>query len=409
MEIYNAIIKEGKERNLFKHHPWVFSGAIEKITPEFTLPYWAEVYSSAGYFIAHGWYDPKSHIALRLISWDRKEKPGEELVKNLILESVRRRSNLFRLEGTNAFRIIYGDADFLPGIVADVYAREIRVIISSRFGYYFRYLIRETLLETLRPDRLSIAIDPNYAGTEGLKNELKIYDREGNKIEDDGKNTKFTESDIYYEIDGFTGQKSGFYLDQRDNRNIVEWYANDRNVLDAFSYTGSFTLHALRGGAKSVLALDSSESSLRHLLYQVNINEEKKAIPEGSRERVQIEKCDVFQKLREIEEDKYDLIILDPPKLANTKSALERAEKAYKDINRLAMEKIRDGGILATFSCSGAMTRENFRMMVSWASNDARVECQILNTLSQSEDHPVRIAFPESEYLVGLVLRIIKK
>ena len=196
---------------------------------------------------------------------------------------------------------------------------------------------------------------------------------------------------------------------QKDrNRVIAEEYAQGKTCLDVCSYTGAFTLHLLKGGAKSVKAIDSSESALRHLLYQTHLNEEKGTIEKKSREKVEILSGDCFELLRAEEGGKYDLIVLDPPKLAKTKGALENAMKAYKDLNRVAMEKIKNGGILITFSCSGALSREDFRTVLSWSAKDARVEAEILRTLSQGEDHPIRLSFPESEYLKGYVLRIIK-
>ena len=179
-------------------------------------------------------------------------------------------------------------------------------------------------------------------------------------------------------------------------------------MLDACSYTGAFTLHALRGGAESVLALDASESALRHLLYQIHINEDMNVLPIGSREKVSIKSCDVFEEMRTLEKDKFDLMILDPPKLAATKGKLDNALRAYKDLNRVAMMKIRNGGIIASFSCSGSVTRETFRQMIAYAAADAGVEVQLLRTLSAGEDHPIRISFPESEYLKGYVYRVIK-
>jgi len=171
-----------------------------------------------------------------------------------------------------------------------------------------------------------------------------------------------------------------------------------------------YTLNVyLTAGAISVDAVDSSESALRHLLYQVHLNENRKTIAEGSREKVTIEEADAFEYLRTIKEDYYDVIILDPPKLAKTKGQLENAQKAYKDLNRVAMTKIKNGGIIFTFSCSAAMTRDNFKLTLAWAAADASVEIQILRTLSAGEDHPVRLSFPESEYLKGFVLRVIKK
>ncbi len=405
--MYTITISKGKEKQLLKHHPWVFSGAIKNIEGSDGGD-WAEVKSEDDRFIAYGYYDEKSHVVLHLLSWNQNEMVGDELVARLVKEAIMRRKTLFSSSDTTAFRLIHGEADFIPGIAADCYGREIRIIISSRFASKFIDVIIKTLNSMLHPSLIQTTIDPFYGPSDGLVDKVTFYinGEEVKEIED--RNVQFAESGIYYEVQHGKGQKSGFYCDQRDNRKLIEEYAKGKRVLDVCSYTGGFTLHALKAGALAVDAIDSSESALRHLLFQVHLNEDKKILPEGSRDKVTIKSADAFDYMREIEEDKYDLIILDPPKLAKTKSKLENAQKAYKDLNRVAMRKIKDGGIIATFSCSGAMTRELFQLTLAWAAADAGVEVQILKTLSAGEDHPVRMSFPESEYLKGFIIRVIK-
>lgn len=407
--MYSITLKEGREKLPQKHHPWIFSGAIDKIMPSYTKADWAEVYSCDGRFIAYGYYDERSHIVLHLISWKRNDSPGDELIRNLVRQSVLRRRYLLSLDDTTALRLIHGDADFLPGIAADCYGKEIRIIISSRFADAFLPVIAAELDSMLHPSVIESTVDKAYASSEGLSEKTRHF-RAGKetKESDERPNVLFVENGIYYEAAPGKGQKSGFYADQRDNRQITELYAKGKTVLDLFSYTGGFTLHALRGGALSVDSVDSSESALRHLLYQIHLNENKGVLPPSSRDKVETHQANAFEFLRNTEKDKYDMMILDPPKLAKTKSGLEQAVKAYKDLNRVAMEKIKDGGIIATFSCSGAMTRENFQTIIAWAAADAGVEVQILRTLSAGEDHPVRVSFPESEYLKGFILRIWK-
>lgn len=407
--MYRITIKEGKDKAPRRHHPWIFSGAIESIEPKFEEADWAEVVSASGLFIAYGWYDENSHISLRLLSWKKKEKIGEDFIRSLVRAAVSRRKSFFSLEDTTAFRLIHGEADGLPGFAADVYGKEIRVLISSRFADRFLPVVASELNEMLHPAIIEANTDKQFAGLEGLKERIRHF-RNGEETKEDENrdNVRFIENGIWYEAAPGKGQKSGFYCDQRDNRAITGLYAAGRTVLDLFSYTGGFTLNALRNGALSVDAVDSSESALRHLLYQIHLNEDKKVLPAGSREKVTITASDAFDYIRSSEDGKYDMMILDPPKLAKTKSALENAMKAYKDLNRVAMMKIRDGGIIATYSCSGAMTREDFRMMLGWAAADAGCEVQILRTLSAGEDHPIRLSFPESEYLKGYILRIIK-
>jgi len=405
--MYKITISKGKEKQLLKHHPWVFSGAIKSIEGSESGD-WAEVKSEDDRFIAYGYYDEKSHVVLHLLSWDQDETVGDEFVARLVKEAVMRRKALFSANDTTAFRLIHGEADFIPGIAADCYGREIRIIISSRFASRFIDVIVKTLTAMLHPSLIQTTVDPFYGPSDGLADKVSYYINGEEAKEIDDKNVQFAESGIYYEVQHGKGQKSGFYCDQRDNRRLIEEYAKGKRVLDICSYTGGFTLHALKAGALSVDAVDSSESALRHLLFQVHLNEDKKVLPEGSRDKVTIKSADAFDYIREVEDDKYDLIILDPPKLARTKSKLENAQKAYKDLNRVAMRKIKNGGIIATFSCSGAMTRELFQLTLAWAAADAGVEVQILKTLSAGEDHPVRMSFPESEYLKGFIIRVIK-
>lgn len=405
--MYKITISKGKEKQLLKHHPWVFSGAIKSIEGSEGGD-WAEVKSEDDRFIAYGYYDEKSHVVLHLLSWNQDEIVGDEFVAHLVKEAVMRRKALFSSNDTTAFRLIHGEADFIPGIAADCYGREIRIILSSRFASRFMSVIVNTLTDMLHPSLIQTTIDPFYGPSDGLADKVTYYINGEEAKEIDDKNVQFAEGGIYYEVQHGKGQKSGFYCDQRDNRRLIEEYAKGKRVLDVCSYTGGFTLHALKAGALSVDAVDSSESALRHLLFQVHLNEGKKILPEGSRDKVTIKSADAFDYIREVEEDKYDLIILDPPKLARTKSKLENAQKAYKDLNRIAMRKIKDGGIIATFSCSGAMTRELFQLTLAWAAADAGVEVQILKTLSAGEDHPIRMSFPESEYLKGFIIRVIK-
>ncbi len=408
--MYRIRIREGKEKQLEKHHPWVFTGAIEDTSPSFRQADWAEVYTHSGSFIAKGWYDEKSHIVLHLLTWDREEITDDDFVASLVKKSIMRRKDFFSLEDTNCFRLVHGEADFIPGLAADCYGREIRIILSSRFALHFLPVIVSTLEDVMHPSRIQVTADQFYASSEGISENTRYFigGKETKESEIPKDNTLFMESGIWYEISPGRGQKSGFYCDQRENRKISEKYTSGKTVLDVCPFTGAFTLHALRSGALSVDAVDSSESALRHLLYQIHLNENKGVLPQGSRDRVTTTTADCFNYMRTVEEDKYDVIILDPPKLAQTKSKLENAIKAYKDLNRVAMTKVKSNGIIITFSCSGALTRENFLLLLSWAASDAGCEIQVLETLSAGADHPVRISFPESQYLKGFVLRVIK-
>ncbi len=403
-------IKGGKEKQLLRHHPWVFSGAIATDIASLQTGV-SKVETDEGYFIAWGWYDKESHIPLRLLSWNEKDTIDETWWKNTIAQSVLRRKAFFedKAGATTTFRIIFSEADYLPGLVVDVYGTMLRIIISSRVAHEQQDLIVSTLYSMLKPALIIITTDSSFASAEHLSESLQYY-QDGQYFTPSKRldPIRFREDNLYYEVVPGKGQKSGFYCDQRENRKAIEPYAKDAVVLDACSYTGAFSLHALRAGAKQVDLLDSSEQALRQALVHVHINQDMKMISEDSRDKVTITNCDVFEQMRVIPSDTYDLMILDPPKLAQTKAQAENAQKAYKDLNRLAMQKIKNGGVIATFSCSSAISLEQFRMILAWSAKDANVEIQILQTLGQSSDHPIRLSFPESEYLTGYLLRVIR-
>ena len=404
------VIRSGKEKSLLRHHPWVFSGAIE----ESSVPAQAGVYrvnTAEGRFIAWGLYDPESHIQLRLLSWKEDVVPDEQWWRSAVRASIIRRRRFFedKASQTTAFRIIHGEADMLPGIAADVYGRIVRIIISARVAWNMRQTVVDAVEEILHPQMIILNTDSAFCAIEHL-HEVTEYYRQGEKFTPTEKleDIRIRESGLYYSMTPGSGQKSGFYCDQRENRIRIESYVKDAEVLDGCSYTGGFTLHALRAGARHVHAVDSSSDAVHRLLSNVNLNVDLGTLDSDARNRVDAEKADIFEYLRTMPRNKYDVIILDPPKLAQTIKALENAKKAYKDLNRTAMEKIRDGGILVTCSCSGSLSREDFRTVLGWSAKDAGVEVQVLETLGQAQDHPVRLSFPESEYLKVYILRVIK-
>lgn len=406
----DIVIKPGKEKNLLRHHPWVFSGAME----ESSVPSGSavcRVVTSEGRFIAWGIYDPESHIQLRLLSWKEDVFPDEQWWKDAVRASILRRRAFFgdKASQTTAFRIIHGEADMLPGIAADVYGRIVRVIISARAAWDMRQTVVSAIEELLHPQMVILNTDASFCAIEHL-HEVTEYYRQGDRFTPDSKfdDIRIRENGLYYSMTPGSGQKSGFYCDQRENRVRIENYVNGANVLDGCSYTGGFTLHALRAGARHVHAVDSSSDAVHRLLSNVNLNVELGTLDQDARDRVSAEKADIFEFLRSMPRNTYDVIILDPPKLAQTIKSLDNAKKAYKDLNRTAMEKIKDGGILVTCSCSGSLTREDFRTVLAWSAKDAGVEVQVLETLGQAQDHPVRLSFPESEYLKVFILRVMK-
>lgn len=400
-------IAPGKDKQLLRHHPWVFSHAFT--APEGAAEGVYRVETSKGQFIAWGIYDPKGHIPLRLLSWKEDERIDDAWWEKKIRESILRRKMFFGKPETTAFRLIFSEADMLPGLVADAYGKTVRIIVSSHIAWERKEISVKTVEEMIHPLLIVVTTDPSYSAVEALPKSA-LYWKNGDWFTPEGKMeaVRFREDGITYEVVPGLGQKSGFYCDQRENRKAIEPYAAGATMLDVFCYTGAFTLHALRAGAAHVDMIDASEEALHAALRQIHINEDLGTIPRGSREKVTTTAADAFEEIRKVKENTYDLIVLDPPKLAKTKSQAAAAEKAYKDVNRVAMEKIKDGGILATFSCSGAITRETFRLLLAWAATDAGVELQILATLGPGADHPIRASFPESEYLKGYIARVLK-
>ena len=274
-------IKGGKEKQLLRHHPWVFSGAIANDISLLETGV-TKTETDDGQFIAWGWYDKESHIPLRLLSWNENQRIDEHWWKQTIAQSVLRRKMFFedKAGATTTFRIIFSEADYLPGLVVDVYGTMLRIIISSRVAYHFQDLIVETLESLLKPSLIILNTDSAFTAAEHLKESL-LYYQDGQYFTPSKKlyPVRFREDNLYYEVAPGKGQKSGFYCDQRENRRVIEPYAKDAVVLDGCSYTGAFTLHALRAGAKHVDLLDSSEPALRQALVHIHINQDLKTIP----------------------------------------------------------------------------------------------------------------------------------
>ena len=358
------------------------------------------VYASDGTFLACGHYQIGS-IAVRILSFDSDVlKP--DFWKTMLSRALEERKAL-GLSGqsrTTCYRLVHGEGDNLPGLIIDWYDGVCVMQAHSAGMFRSRLQITDALKEVYG-DELKAVYDKS-SGTAPFKAGLDLVDgytyrKEG--FSDDSQTV--LEYGHRFLVNWTDGQKTGFFLDQRENRHLVEKYAAGRNVLNLFCYTGGFSVYALCGGASHVDSVDSSRRAMELVDKNIVLNGFSAGQHEGFC-------CDAIDFLKNVPEGKYDMMILDPPKLAKTKSALDNAMKAYKDLNRVAMMKIRNGGIIATYSCSGAMTREDFKMMLGWASTDAGCEIQILRTLSAGEDHPVRLSFPESEYLKGFLIRVIK-
>lgn len=399
----SVFLRKGRERSVERRHPWVFSGAVERVTGAPAIGSTVAVCGSAGDILGYGSWSPQSQIRVRMLSFGAETVPDGAYVRRQVMSAVSRRTGA---DGTSPLaephrgvRLVHGESDGLPGIVADSYDGWCVVQFASAGAEYFRSDVVAALVE---------------AGAKGVYNRSDVDSRKREGLPEEGttgvlaggeppESIEIREGSIRYLVDVRNGHKTGFYLDQREARAQVGAYASGRETLNCFSYTGGFGLACAAGGAKSVVNLDLSKTALQ--LAERNFE----LLFDGGVPRCPVDFCcaDVFKQLRLCRDQgrQFDLIVLDPPKFADTKAQLVRAARGYKDINLLAMKLLRPGGILATFSCSGAMTVEFFDTVCREAASDAKRDMQIVARTRQSADHPTALAFPEGEYLNGLILR----
>ncbi len=390
------ILNKGKDKAAWQLHPWVFSGAISAALGKPQNGDIVSVYNIEDEFIAYGIYNGNSRVAVRLLEWDPSQEINEQWWRNRVSKSVNNRLSLLH-ETNNTVRLIFAEADFLPGLIADKYADFISVQVHSAGIEKVKDIIVDQLVQLLQPKGIYERSDLKSREYEGLPDTNGIlYGAVPPEFVD------VIENGIHYQVNIVEGQKSGFYCDQRENRAITARYAKDKTVLDCFSYSGGFTLNAFREGAKSITSVDSSGLAIETLKNNIRLN----GFDSSKHTAVQ---SDVNKYLRELGEqgEKFDVIVLDPPKYAPTRSALEKASRAYKDLNRRGLMLLNSGGLLATFSCSGAMDIDTFKQVIAWAALDAGKEIQFIYQYCQPEDHPVRASFPESEYLKGLLVRVL--
>ena len=395
--MFEVILKKGKEKAVLQRHPWVFSGAIEKVKGTPSNGDIVKLINAKGDFMAYGFYNDQSRVALRLLEWDENVVVDDNWFREKVVTAVNSRANILADGSTNTCRLIFSESDYLPGLIVDKYNNHLAVqILTSGIEKVMPVIIDELNI-LLKPESIFDKSDASSREHEGLQTANVAL-----TLNSPPENVEVKENNIIYNINIAEGQKSGFYCDQRDNREILASYAKGKKVLDCFSYTGGFTLNSLRKGASSVTSVDSSALAIETLRENIKLNKLDVA------KHIAIQ-SDVNKQLRAFreQEEKFDIIVLDPPKYAPSRSALDRASRAYKDLNRLAMLLLNDGGLLATYSCSGAMNMETFKQVLAWAALDAGKQVQFIYQFCQPEDHPVRASFPEGEYLKGLLCRVI--
>ena len=394
-----VVLKKGRERSLIRRHPWIFSGAIESADEGVEAGGIVEVVSAGGATLGFGAYSPASQIRVRMLSFGHRPVEIESLVRDRVFSAVARRSDFFVGEYTDAVRLINAESDLLPGVVVDFYAGWAVCQMTSAFADRYKDLIADAVM-TAAPGCMGVSerLDVDVRAKEGLEvGSFAVL-----KGEEPPELIEIKEGDCKFLVDVRKGHKTGFYLDQREARAAVGALATNCEVLNCFSYTGGFGVFARANGAEKVTQVDISADALAlakknaELLGLCHINTD-------------FVEADVFKFLRSCRDENrtFDLIVLDPPKFAESKSQVMKAARGYKDINLLAMKLLRPGGYLATFSCSGAMTGDLFDKILMEAAEDAGRDFQIVSRTRQAADHPVLVSFPEGLYLKGVILRSV--
>ena len=385
-------LKEGREKSLLRRHPWVFSGAVGNMTGDPQPGQTVDILTDKGQFLGRGAYSPQSQIRARVWTFDPDEQVNSEFFHRRIQTAISKRIPLKLTEISDAYRLVHAESDQLPGLIVDRYGESLVLQFLTTGAEFWREAITDVLADLTGIKDIYERSDADVRELEGLLPRTGII--RGNPPD----RLTISESGLRFSVNIAEGHKTGFYLDQRRNRLRVRELVEGRDVLDCFCYTGGFSVHALSGGAKSVLSVDASADALKLLQENIALNSlpaEKSTVLEG----------DVFQVLRRFRDEgrSFDMVILDPPKFAPTAAQAEKAARGYKDINLLAFKLLRAGGILVTFSCSGGVDAALFQKIVAGAALDAGVEASIIEHLTQDGDHPVSLTFPEGAYLKGLI------
>jgi len=387
------IIKSGREKSLLRRHPWIFSGAVKSVDEGVASGDFVRVEAEDRRFLAHAAFSEKSQIVARVLSFEEQDVIDEAFFRRRIRAAVAYRAPLER--ESSGMRLIHAESDGLPGLIADRYGAIVVMQLLTAGIDRQRDLLARLLMEATGAKSIYERSDADVRELEGLppRNGLVAGEPLPGEV-------VMEENGMRFAVDIAHGHKTGFYLDQRDNRALTRSLSHDADVLNCFCYTGTMSVAALAGGAKSVLSIDSSGPSLAMAERNVQLN--------GlDHTRAEWLEADVFQALRKLRDQarSFDLVILDPPKFAPTAHHAEKAARAYKDINLLGLKLLRRGGHLMTFSCSGGISAELFQKIIAGAALDAQADAQILRRLCPGTDHPVAIHFPEGDYLKGLLLR----
>lgn len=387
-------LKAGRERSVLQRHPWIFSGAIEGVEGEPASGATVTVIDASGTPLARAAWSPDSQIRARIWTFDPTASVDADFIGRAVRRAAQARDDMLDARHTAA-RLVHGESDGLPGVIADRYGEVVVVQLLAAGAERWREALADAFAALPGVTCVTERSDADVRTLEGLPPRTGVL--RGTLA----RPPRIVEDGLAYEVDTAGGQKTGFYLDQRDNRARIRTLAHDARVLNAFCYTGGFTLAALAGGARHVTSIDSSADAIAQARANLDLN------PVLPADRATWVEADAFADLRRLRNEgaSFDLVVMDPPKFAPTAAHAERAARAYKDVNLLALKLLAPGGRLATFSCSGGVPADLFQKIVAGAALDAGCGAQILQRLGPAADHPVALAFPEGDYLKGLLLR----
>ncbi len=388
-------LKPGREKSLRRKHPWVFSGAIERVEGAPASGATVDVVTDGGAFLAQAAYSPTSQIRARVWTFRSDERIDAAWFHARLARAIESRRKLGMLDAGSACRLVFSESDGLPGLIVDRYGEYLVCQFLSAGAEVWHAAIVEGLQALCAPRGILERSEGGGRHKEGLKSERRLLAGEAPPSE-----IEIETHGVRYLVDLTGGQKTGAYLDQQRNRKRVAAYAPDAEVLDAFAYTGGFAFASLRSGAASALLIDSSAEALQLA--------ERDGARNGFVDRCAFVVANVFDELRVLKQagKQFDLVVLDPPKFVHSADQINAGSRGYKDINMLGLQLARPGGVLATFSCSGHVDAALFQKIVAGAAVDSGRAAQILERLSQPADHPVATEFPEADYLKGLILRV---
>ncbi len=387
----NVRLHRGADRRIKSGHPWVFSNEIAEFSGDKLHGESSEVYSAGGDYLGTGYYNPQSLIAIRLLTRNREDIDSSSFYRQRILDALKYRTTLY--PGMNTFRAVYGEGDFLPGLVVDKYDRYLSVQLLTSGIERRRELIIDALVNIFTPAGIAGRNDVAVRRLEGLEEKVEVlYGEIPEKVEID-------EHGLRFRVNILTGQKTGHFLDQKKNHLVLEKISAGKNVLDCFCYSGSWGIHAAAYGAASVTAIDSSEQAVSAGRENASLN--------NLSHKVKFETSDAFERLRTLKSEgkNFDIVVLDPPAFIKSRKLVQEGLKGYLTINRRGMELLSGRGYLITCTCSHHMSTEMFRDMLRKAAAQAGREMRIVETRSQAPDHPVLLAVPETEYLKCFVLQ----